>query len=525
MGQIVEDDADDSEALLRAPSTSPLASFPGSKPIHDVDDNDVHISSLVPIHKTACGMISLLINFALLVCIIFRSSTIYPGDSQVEDVLDEIGGKDNDKGPKDTIRFFGMNYTANVWRKRQEYINDIFGSGKWMNAWDTPNYSLPFTDPCVQITHYKNGKCMDSNPSQGRRLMWKPLNGSIHAFSAETMCSMIDGKNVLVVGDSLNEEFFFSFLSAMWAQIIRPKKDSRQASFWEKFRSDLDNRCQNFCLDPFPACDGPETVYCGEHSNFTLGFSRDDYLIHLVPSVENKSRMMESNWVQQVRKQNISLLIINTGAHYMEIHEEKRNLMNSLSYLYKNFPYLSIMYRTSIAGHENCEQHFHSEPLSELPHIYTQHPEWHWGDIGVRNLDIIDMISQHFPRVLRFDVFNATSLRADSHPGSGNDCLHYCIPGVTDDWVTFFYNALLIITNNVHLTKEEGSHEEIPTRKFNRFDLNGKLIKNYAADTVYRVLDGKRHVYINGTGPGGNKNVISVRDEDFFHIPAGVPIS
>ena len=182
------------------------------------------------------------------------------------------------------------------------------------------------------------------------------------------------------------------------------------------------------------------------------------------------------------------------------------------------------MYRTSIAGHENCGQTFHSEPLSDPPVSYTQHPAWHWGDIGLRNVNITKMLSSNFPQVLQFDVFNSTSVRSDSHPGSGNDCLHYCIPGVVSDWVLFFYNAFLLITDSTHHTKQEGAHQEIPTRKFTRYDLDGKNIRNNAADTVYHIQNGSRHVYINKTGIN-MKDVIKVRDEDFFHIPAGKPIS
>ena len=497
--------ADDTKTLLDAPSKS---SSPSSS------SSIVGVNAHVPFHYSSCGIASLLINMALLGYILLHSSIVRP----FSDNYDIDGIDDN------VIHFFGNTYKSNVWLKKQEYVNSIFGQGKWIDAWTVPGYSLPFSDPCIQILHYKNGKCLDSYPSQGRRLFWKPTVGDLHPFSAETMCSMMNGRNVLIVGDSLNEEFFFSLLSTMWAQIIRPKKDKREPSFWETFRSDLDNRCQNFCLDPYPACDGPGVVFCGDYRNFTIGFSRDDYLMHEHPDRTNKTKIVESNWVQQIRKQNISLLVINTGAHYMEIHKELLNLNNSLTYLYRKFPGLSIMYRTSLAGHENCNDHFHSEPLQKPPIVYTQHPDWHWGDIAIRNFDIVNMLSHKFPQVLRFDVFNATSLRADSHPGSGNDCLHYCVPGVVDDWVIFFYNAFLMVTNEIHLTREEGTHQEIPTRKFSRFDLNGKYIKNKVASTIYHVINGSRHVYMNGTGPVEISGVVSVSDEDFLHIPAGAPI-
>lgn len=41
------------------------------------------------------------------------------------------------------------------------------------------------------------------------------------------------------------------------------------------------------------------------------------------------------------------------------------------------------------------------------------------------------------------DIYSPTVLRADSHHGNG-DCLHSCMPGPVDHWVTLFYNILLV---------------------------------------------------------------------------------
>lgn len=45
--------------------------------------------------------------------------------------------------------------------------------------------------------------------------------------------------------------------------------------------------------------------------------------------------------------------------------------------------------------------------------------------------------------VLLLDVYNMTLRRADSHP----DPLHYCIPGVLDNWVHLLLNSLRLLLN------------------------------------------------------------------------------
>lgn len=43
------------------------------------------------------------------------------------------------------------------------------------------------------------------------------------------------------------------------------------------------------------------------------------------------------------------------------------------------------------------------------------------------------------------DAYSPTLLRADMHIG-GNDCLHYCLPGPADHWITLLYNIILAAT-------------------------------------------------------------------------------
>ena len=504
---------DDVELVNPADATEDTDSLIHTSVEDETKDRYVATAQSSILHST-CGLISVCLNALLMGLII----------GQLYDPWNLLVPFFHVSSATDTsIHFFNADYSRRIWDQKQQYLNNLFGNGKWIDAWSVPGYRIPYTDPCIQITHYKNGKCMDSLPSQGRRMFWKPDDGFINSFSAETMCGMMNGRNILVVGDSLNEEFFFTLLSTMWAQIIRPKKSTQNELFWESMRSDLDNKCQDFCLDPMPSCTGPGTIYCGEHPSFTIGFERDDYLTHQQNASRTNYTLVETWWVKQIRAENISLLVLNTGAHYRPIDMELATLRDSLKYIYANFPEISVMYRTTIAGHENCESTFHSEPLAEPPVSYTQHPEYHWGDIALRNLDVQSMLSLEFPQVLQFDVFNATSIRADSHPGSGNDCLHYCMPGVVDDWVLFFYNALLKVTDSSHLTREEGTHLEIPTRQSMRTDLEGKNIRNRVADTIYYVRDGSKHVYINRTGIDLN-DATTVNDEDFFHIPSGKPM-
>jgi hypothetical protein len=62
--------------------------------------------------------------------------------------------------------------------------------------------------------------------------------------------------------------------------------------------------------------------------------------------------------------------------------------------------------------------------------------KFNWGAIYKLNFIIKDMLAKYFPQVIYLDVERSTALRRDGHM-SGEDCLHYCIPGPIDNWVIF----------------------------------------------------------------------------------------
>ena len=97
-------------------------------------------------------------------------------------------------------------------------------------------------------------------------------------------------------------------------------------------------------------------------------------------------------WQGQISIQNASLLIVNTGAHYQEIHEELSQLDKMFEYLGENFPHVSVIYRTTIAGHENCDALFNQPPLAAIPKNEHTDPNYHWNDIRNRSLLIQELV-------------------------------------------------------------------------------------------------------------------------------------
>lgn len=65
-----------------------------------------------------------------------------------------------------------------------------------------------------------------------------------------------------------------------------------------------------------------------------------------------------------------------------------------------------------------------------------------WKTIGAKNVLLKEAFSAEKGWIL-LDAYSPTVLRADMHIG-GKDCLHYCMPGPTNNWVTLLYNIILV---------------------------------------------------------------------------------
>jgi len=180
----------------------------------------------------------------------------------------------------------------------------------------------------------------------------------------------------------------------------------------------------------------PVSVSCGSFAPaFKVSFIVDNFLSN------------SKEWVSHVESENVSLLFLNTGAHFVEDEKFLENVNTTLTSLHKFAPLnLGVVYRNTPPGHYNCQLSRNHPPalnsinwssnFSSLPANY------HWQDFERQNSLGRDLIREHFPQVLFLDVSTSTKQRPDSHV-SGTDCLHYCIPGPINEWALMHYTMLV----------------------------------------------------------------------------------
>lgn len=349
-----------------------------------------------------------------------------------------------------SLRFFGEEMTVEEWKKRIHDVSALTSDGSWHSSWDLSHFRPLYSTNCHAIDRYKYGTCTNSNGNTGTFFSWVPKNrSSYHHFNPKDFCELMQGRNILFVGDSLTEQFMLSLISGLLAHPIPGKRGVQQ--------NDVDqiySRCKEYpCTMHHASCENNWRIDCGaEMESFKVAFK---FTKHLNLNEEGTSND-NINWVEKIWLYNSSLVVLNTGAHHHDhalLHLEK-GLEIALERYGHN---VSFVYRNSVPGHANCSDYFDKHPLVKPQNLSNYKPDsfYNWNRFEPFNEAAKKILNLKFQQVLYLDIAASGKLRADSHPGimdNGRgvivtDCLHYCQPGPTDNWVQIFYDALLLVLN------------------------------------------------------------------------------
>ncbi|KAK9790536.1 hypothetical protein WJX73_005019 [Symbiochloris irregularis] len=262
---------------------------------------------------------------------------------------------------------------------------------------------------------------------------WVPKACNLHHFSAEELDRKLAGRKVMMVGDSIQVQQFFSLRHMLRKVIVGPRPPA-WGFFYTRSGAQFQLQAAQF-LTGEPCC------------NHFEGQS-----LEVLDTAE---------WLQYSREADV--LVLNTGHHwhrrdvsFSNYGTMVRNVMQTLRRHYKGV----IIFRTSSWGHHRCAAikvplrnarealdfgSLDNDPYHWMSPIFREHM---WGDVAA------EMGMTHR---FRFANTSMTMLRGDGHldrqqdAGSENvfdDCLHYCMPGVPDYWNWVLYNVLLSLEFN-----------------------------------------------------------------------------
>ena len=264
--------------------------------------------------------------------------------------------------------------------------------------------------------YHSPARCSDLGPRlEQLSYSWEPSlfcpipKPAIKDYS-QSLCGKDTG-DILIVGDSLSQEFDMTLLNAL-------------------------KNCNRY-------------IQCaGEEPGFKVLMARNDYL-----EISGAQRGQHSKYQVPfyneiiLQDKSIKAIIFNRGAHFEPSVNYTSNLEFLFSSLQKDRPDINVYFRNTPPGHAFCATESKMPPLAkprtENRTMYQRRAgdtnPYHWSEFVVQNLLAQEIAARY--RVTYLDVASATELRPDSHL-SAQDCLHYCIPGPIDMWVELFVWAV-----------------------------------------------------------------------------------
>lgn len=432
-----------------------------------------------------------------------------------------------------SIKFLDTELDYQDWKHTKEKMHSLFTKGHWKKV-SVHEYPMLYNKPCIHVTKYVHERCADSNYINGIQYIWEPDDGKIERFNHEIMCKAMNGRNLLLLGDSLSEQTLTVFLSAFWNNVLITDDDWKfnRTSKYDDLKTFNRGQCDSFCWDFWPQCSGTHNVDCGSLPDFNITFQWLNPFTNISYGSTDEN-WSYAPWVQLIEEQNISLIVCNAGAHFIEDEQQLNNIDRFLYTLFEKYPNISTIFRNTVPGAIECEKHFHDAPMTEYPnatYLNIQHPTWHWGDFTRQNKLIHEYLHDRYPQVFFLDAYASGALRVDTHSCWHNDCLHFCLPGPVDDWIHYIYNIVLQMTkwteNDMNRKNWKSSHVLAPV--YNSPFSEDSLLRSRDANTVYIVKNKTRHMIPNADtfmSMGLEWSWIKlISQEELTMMPVGDPI-
>eukprot|EP00752_Nemacystus_decipiens_P006289 g5669.t1 len=317
-----------------------------------------------------------------------------------------------------------------AWRKTDHGVCD--SPAHLAAGWSLPTHQFDFLRRCDETWNDQD----HPGPKVPRPYWeWEPAKCSLEAVDEAKFCRVMKGrKGVLLVGDSLTR-----LMTTTLATVLR-----------------ADGVSTDTFKDNWQACGG----------DLKVRFMRNDYL-DTRTAPRYKSLLCEQGVGGGPQAENtrcrifatdetlgeFDTLVVNSGAHPRGAPEYGRQMDAAAEALTEAMHRLHgrdravLVVRNTAPGHWGCTERMFDGPVDEAlaEELVNNAPEkYQWGTFHDRNAQLEEAFSAEKGWRL-LDAYTPTLLRADSHIG-GPDCLHFCVPGPADHWVTLLYNVLLDAT-------------------------------------------------------------------------------
>jgi len=278
--------------------------------------------------------------FIMLIFVSFFLSTIY--------------SKEQDSRNNKCVKFIGNYYKIDQWEKMKKSIECMHNHGHWrLNrtiSFDTVKDSASFgyhNDACEKV---KDGNLWQYEYITSPRRCNIPPKSH---YSAKALCSRLSGRNLIVLGDSMNFQFFVSLVNLI-AYDMRSRRP-----FKLSYKADKSNKDSGWYLHKVEV---PCDMY--KLPKFNLSCMRSDRLdlfldkqnvkntqMYPAPRLGHHELFHEYDYLEELREYPNSVVLMNRGAHFIDTQTVLKDLKETFTYLLSHFKDATFIWRTTATGH------------------------------------------------------------------------------------------------------------------------------------------------------------------------------
>ncbi|XXQ33443.1 SGNH domain-containing protein [Plasmodiophora brassicae] len=262
---------------------------------------------------------------------------------------------------------------------------------------------------------YENRFKPDYSDRQRQPWLWEwrsTCGATMDKFDPVRLCSTLGNRSILFVGDSLSANMIAAFRNQLnTRRAVRPCANDNWSDEYES-----------------------TVVICPSMAR--LDYIRND---HLTLSRDSQGQFCNA-WTPVLDQYDI--LVLNTGAHVVDIDEYERQTGEVVEYLRQHY-HGTVVYRLTSAGHANCTTYSEPWTRAQADRHAAEHPElpYKWHYFATYN-DIARLHYASLPRAYVLDTDSLVRLRPDTHR-SADDCLHQVIPAALDYAVLMLYYVIV----------------------------------------------------------------------------------
>jgi hypothetical protein len=241
------------------------------------------------------------------------------------------------------------------------------------------------------------------------------------SWNRRATCETINGRAIIVVGDSLSAEFYDTLVSALRPPHSEPRDRDAETR---------DVICSGRVEEPALVQYVPLKDKGLDEAGMRAAKAKADTST-LSPSEDGGAQII---W------------IMNRGAWYRKMPQHLQIIKGMMQLVKSLTPNSTLFWRTTPVGHPDAFGRTPQQnappldsPIEELNFTAGLAAKYMWWEVQSQNEETVAALPSD---VIVVDVVPATALRHDSHPvrsfaidKENRDGLHYCIPGPVDQWV------------------------------------------------------------------------------------------